>query len=204
MGSLIGSVNNLIGTVGSQAVKVGAIAKGILCLPSLLKNAPALLGGLASTVMASVAQSLTQIIAGFTGVISQIVLNTLNILTSSVRDTLNNILSIQAQIIAAISAVIGLIRGLAALANDIKKFSDNEENCKFAEAELMKCIASAIFNEMSTQLTSGNASNFNVNNYIAEFTSKLGQPNEAIDKFVTKQSQSVDKANTQVAAIKIF
>ena len=68
----------------------------------------------------------------------------------------------------------------------------------------MKCIASAIFNEMSTQLTSGNASNFNVNNYIAEFTSKLGQPNEAIDKFVTKQSQSVDKANTQVAAIKIF
>lgn len=204
MASLIGSVNNLIGTVGSQAAKVGAIAKGVLCLPSLLKNAPALAGGLAQTVMGAVAQSLTQVVAGFTGIISEIVLNTLNTLTGAIRDTLNKLLNLQAQLLASINAVLNLIKGLTALANDIKNFVDNEENCKFAASELLKCVTSSIVNDLSAQIRSGNASSLNVNNYISEFTQKLGKPNELIDKFVTKQSQAVDKANSQIEAIKIF
>jgi len=200
--SLLGSADSLISTVKDKVSQVSTAFKIIACLPSILTSIPATLGAIG----ASVAGSVASLISGLSGVLMSVVDEVIGQITGAITGLLNQILNIQAQILGVIQQVVGLFDYLKKEVQDVKDWLENDENCKFAAAELVNCIAGNLLGELNSKISSSldGALNLNVDEYLGDFTEKLAQPGQQIDKWVGKTAGQIDKATAQIGAVNLF
>jgi len=200
--SLLGSAEGLISTVKDKVSQVSTAFKIIACLPSILTAIPATLGAIG----ASVAGSVAGLISGLSGVLMGVVDQVIGQITGAVTSLINQVLSIQAQILSVINQVKGLFDYLKKEVQDVKDWLENDENCKFAAAELVNCIAGNLLGDLSSKISSklGGALDLNIDEYLGDFTEKLALPGQQIDKWVGKTTSQIDKATAQIGAANLF
>jgi phage-related minor tail protein len=214
--SFLGGATNILGKVQSLVVAAEAIAdqaatiaKIGLCLPSILSGLPGMIGGLANTALKSIAGSVTGVIGGLSGVVTGIVDQALSSITGAVTGVLNKFTNILGQIQASIQSVLGLFNSLKEKVEDIKKFVSDSDNCKFAAASFLSCMASNLLCELSNKVANtltdplGGVTD-KINTFSESFSSGLTKEGGFINKYVNKQGAAVDKAITQLEAVKFF
>lgn len=203
--SLISSAKNLISVSNNLADQVTTVAKGVFCIPSILSNLPSILGAVAGSLIGQITAQATAIAAGLANAALSIVENKLAEITGKITGVITQILALQAAILGTIGMIKGLFKGLQARAKDIQDFVSNEENCKFAAAELLNCVASSLLNDLTSDVVKKiNAGTQKVSDYVDNATNKLTKPNEVLTKFSKKAGDAVDKATSQIAAISLF
>ena len=115
VGGLASAVNNKVGALTS-------VAKGVMCLPSILTGLPGILGNVAKGVLGSLQNQalgvMNSIVAGITGMITDIINDAVN----QISGVVNQLLQIQATILATIGIIEQTIKDLKKLVNDIINF----------------------------------------------------------------------------------
>ena len=207
--NILGKVQNLVVAAEALADQAATIAKIGLCLPSILSSLPGTIGGLANTALKSIAGSVTDVVGGLSGIVTGIVDGALSSITGAVTGVLTKFLNIQAQIESSIRAVLGLFNSLKEKVDDIKKFVSDSDNCKFAAASFLGCMASNLLCELSNKVANsltdplGGVTN-KINDFSDSFSSGVASEGGYINKYINKQGAAVDKAITQLEAIQFF
>lgn len=203
-GGGIGGLSKMLSNVGTLGNKIGditSVAKGILCLPAILSGLPGILGNVAASVLGSLTNAVN-------GAIFDVVNGLTGLINDKINDAVNKIAGVLGKI-AAVLAVIGIIeetiKGFLDQIADIFNFSKNAENCRFAAAELSKCIIGSVLGDISKQMALKAAKSPNgVNSLVNSATAKLKKPGNVIERFVGKSSKAVDKAKTQISISKLI
>lgn len=203
--AIINSVGNLLGAVNAKADSATSVAKGILCIPSLLSQFPNIVAGIGSSLASSVTRQLGSIAAGLQNTIFDTFTNTLNQLTNTVSSALNTVLQIEAAILASYNLVIETIQGFKQRITDISDFISTRENCKYAAASLMKCVIGSVSQDVTKSLASkiqkGSITSFSA---IESITSKLESSQGVIARYVQKTESSINKAASQIKATRLI
>lgn len=203
--AIINSVGNLLGAVNSKADSITSVAKGILCIPSILSQFPSVLGGVANTLVSTVTKQLGDIVQGIQGIVISTITNALNDITGVVSSTLNNLLQIQATILGTVKLVEETLKGFKTRIDDIIDFSSNRENCKYAAASLAKCIIGGITQDVTKSLVNSiNRGTSSQTTAIENAISKLSSPQNTIVRFTQKTEMNINKAAGQINAIKLI
>lgn len=203
--ALISKVTNLIGTANSLADQATTAAKIVGCIPSILGSLPSILGGVASNILKTVAAEATLIAKGMVDAALGIVQNALDTAVGVVEGYVKKILQLQATILGTIESIKELFRGLQQRAEDIKNFVSDEENCKFAAASLLNCVAGTLLKGFTNDIKKKiNSKIFSVEDYVNTQVNKLSEPGEFYDKYAKKAGNAVDKANSQLGALSLF
>ena len=198
------AMSNILSIGGAVLNKVNlitSVAKGVLCLPSIISGLPGILGNVAGQLLGSLAGRINGIVSGMVGLVSDIIDEQIN----KVLGVVNKLLQFGALILATIGVIEQTILGILGLVNDAFNFAKDQENCRFAAAELLKCITGSIVNDMSNKLSLNAATNAGArSNIFNNALQKMKAPGNVIERHVGKISNSVDKAVSQVAASRLF
>lgn len=200
--ALFPKVVNLFSAANKVADKISMVAKGVLCIPSILSNLPSILGAVAANTIGVLRSQLSNLIEGLSSTIDKIIDETISNITGRVSAALNKILQLQATIIGTLNLIKDLISGLQTRASDVLKFIKNEENCKFAAAELMSCITAEIVNDMSKKVANKlNSGALKATEFSRNTVLKISKPGNLLENYVSKIGASVDKATAQLDLI---
>ena len=205
MMAIINSVGNLLGAVNAKADSVTSIAKGILCIPSILSQFPSILAGIGGSLVSSVTRQLGSIVNGLQTTILGTVTNALDQITNTISSALNTLLQIEATILATYNLVVETIKGFKQRINDITEFIETRENCKYAAASLMKCVISSVSQDVSKSLASSiQKGTITTSSALDSITAKLSSPQGVIARYVQKTETSINKAATQINATRLI
>lgn len=203
--ALISKVTNLFDSVNSLADQATTAAKIVGCIPSILSNLPSILGQVGGNILKTVAAQATLIAQGIVESAIGIVENAINTATGIVEGYLNQIIQIISTIAATVQMVKELFTGLKDRAASIKDFVSNEENCTFAAASLLNCVASTLLKDLTKDVTKKiNNKISTVNDYVDSKLDKFSEKGEFFNNYSKKMGNAVDKANAQVSALSIF
>lgn len=204
--SILGSTQVLTAVVKNKIKQIGTAAKILGCLPSILTGISSLgSGSVVGQVGSLITGGAIKLISGLSGLIGSIVNDTLSQITAAVRDLVKKVLSIQAEITRSLQVALGLIDAIKKEASDVVNFIENEENCRFAAAELLKCVAGKALEsiaDISSKL--GGGSSLNIKDLASNITEKISKPGEILDKWTLKTAQSIDHASAQINATNLF
>lgn len=207
--SITGSTVGLVNAVNETSDKLNTLANGILCIPSILSNLPSILGSVATSVTAGLAAYSLQLLQGISDSVVGIVANQLGEITGAVSALANKLLSVEQDILGAVSVISKTIKDAYDRIDDIKDSMFSADECKFAAAQLMSCVAGSLLsnvtnkigNEVSRGLTS-------IDNAASNITSKavsgILSPGNVVDQYVSKTSATIDKATAQVKTMSIL
>jgi hypothetical protein len=203
--ALISKVTNLISSANSLADQATTAAKIVGCIPAILGNLPSILGGVASNILKTVAAEATLIAKGMVDAALNIVQSALDTAVGIAEGYIKRILQLQATILGTIESIKEFFKGLQERAEDIKKFVSDEENCKFAAASLLNCVAGSLLKDFTNDIKKKiNSKIYSVEDYVNTQVNKLSEPGELYDKYASKAGAAVDKANSQVSALTLF
>lgn len=207
--ALINSVGGLASAVSNKVGAITSVAKGVMCLPAILTGLPGILGNVAKDVLGSLKNQATgmlkDIVNGITGMITDIIQDAVNQITGAIVSTLGAILQLEATILATIGIAQALIEDIKKQAKDALDFAKNQENCRFAAAEMFKCIAGSLLNDLSKKATLNAKFDISgINKLVSKASSKLSQPGNVIEGYTSKISNSVDKATSQINTSKLI
>lgn len=207
--ALINSVGGLFSAVNNKVGAITSVAKGVLCLPAILSGLPGILGNTAKSLLGSLKNQasglMSGIVGGITGMITDIIQDAVNEITGAISNTLGAILQLQATILATIGLAQALIAGIKNQVKDAFDFAKNQENCRFAAAEMFKCIAGSILNDLSKKAVMNAKLNISgIDKLVSKASGKLAQPGNVIERYTNKISNSVDKATSQINTSKLI
>jgi len=198
--ALIDSVGGLYSAVNNKVGALTSVAKGALCLPAILSGLPGILGNVAKGVLGSLKNQalglMGGVAGGLTGLITSIIQDAVDQITGVISNTINKILQLEATILATIGLIEETLANIQNQVKDALNFAKNQENCRFAAAEMFKCLAGSIINDLSKKSLVN--AKFGVGDLVSKATSKLAKPGNIIEGYTNKISNSVDKATSQI------
>lgn len=205
MVSLLNSVGGLSRAVNNKVGALTSVAKGIMCLPSILTGLPGILGNVAKGVLSSLQNQalgvMTSIVNGLTGMITDIINNAVN----QILGVVNQLLQLEATILATIGIIEQTIKDIKKQVDDLINFRADQENCRFAAAEMLKCVAGSLIGDLSKKLAKNvSTGTSSLEKLVGKASFKLSQPGNVIEKYTGKISNSVDKATSQINATKLI
>lgn len=208
--SLLNSVNNLTSAVAEKALQLSTVSKFAACLPTILTSLPSIVGGVignvAKSVVGGIAGGVSNLLSSPGGFLTGIINETVGRITNAVTGLLNTILNLQAQIASSIQRIKNLITFLEDEFNDTKKWLDNSENCKFAAAELVNCIAGNLLGQLSSIFNSkiGQGFDLSIGGVIDNIVDKIEEPGEKLNGWVNNTASQIDRATSRINAASLF
>ena len=198
--ALISKVSNLFFAGNLVADKITTVAKGILCIPSIISGLfSGAGGGIANAIKRQLVTAAADIIDGLTSMMDSIINDALSEVTGFVTDALNTLLKIQATILGTVSLIKDFYKGLKDRTQDVSKFLKSKNNCQFAAAELFACIASTVTKSLTKKTIKGIVEGAtSKGDLISSFTNKIVRPGDVIEGYTGKIGKSIDKATKQV------
>lgn len=201
--SLLDSVNGLTSSIAGKITQISTIAKIAACLPSIITSLPATLAAVGGAIVKSAVGSITELLSGAGGFLLGIVNETIGRITSAFTGLLNTVLSIQAQIIESINELKRLAKFIQDEYNDTAEWLKNSENCDFAAAELINCIAGRLLEDLSLSLSEDADSRLNLS-FLDKALDKLESPEEKLSDWVNNTANQIDKATSIIDATRLF
>jgi hypothetical protein len=203
--ALIDSVGGLYSAVNTKAGALTSAAKGILCIPAILTGLPGIIGSVLGELKNQVVGAMGAITDGITELITSIVTDAVNQITGAVANVLDKVLQLQATILATIGLAQATIDNFKNQIQDALDFAKNQENCRFAAAEMLKCLTGSILNDISKKVaTNAKLDISGIDKVVGGLTSKISKPGNIIEQYTEKMSRSVDKATNQINTSKLL
>lgn len=203
--ALIDSVGGLYAAVNTKIGSLTSVAKGILCIPAILTGLPGIIGNVLGELKNQATGAMAAITSGITGLITSIVTDAVNQITGAVANVLDKILQLQATILATIGLAQATIDNFKNQINDALAFAKNQENCRFAAAEMLKCLAGSLLNDISKKVAVDAKLDISgIDKLVGNLTSKISKPGNIIEQHTEKMSRSVDKATNQINTSKLL
>jgi uncharacterized protein YjbJ (UPF0337 family) len=199
--SLCGSVGGLLGAVKDKISQVFTAIKIVACLPAFLTSIPGVLGAIAG----SAANSIAGLMAGATDALMGIVNSVIGTIKNAVASVVNKVLQLQADLLCAFGEAKEFVDDVENEAKDLVKWLKNEENCKFAASELLKCVAGKLLENLSSQITSKleGALDFGIDDFLEDLEESLSF-DEQIDKWTGKATSQIDNATSKINAVSLW
>lgn len=207
--ALINSVGGLYSAVNTKVGSLTSAAKGILCLPSIISGLPGIMGNVAKGVLSSLKNQASgligDIVGSIAGLITDIIQDAVSQVTGIISNNINKILQLEATILATVGLIEATLRNIQNQVRDAFNFAKNQENCRFAAAEMFKCIAGSIIEDLSTRVKLNAKLDISgLDKLVIRASNKLSQPGNIIEGYTNKISNSIDKATNQINNSKLI
>ncbi|MDB4396166.1 hypothetical protein N9Z65_00975 [bacterium] len=209
---LISSVKGFINTANDKADKLTAMAKGALCLPSILSGIPDL-SGIGKGIIGGVLSSANSILLEATSTISDLVTgaidNAVNKITGAIADSINDIFgtinSLVAEVKGAIEEIKNFADSLSNKVNDIKDFTFSKENCDFAAASLLNCVTSEALSNLSAKAAIDVSKGLlPIDEFASDIADRIASPAGAINRTINKAANEIDRAAQMISKSDLF
>ena len=205
MGNIIGSVGRFFNAANGKADQLTTIAKGELCLPSIVTGLPALGKGLVSGALSQMTSILGNAVSTITSLVTTTIEDSINAITGSITGVIDTAVGLVSTVASVIKQAEEFKEGIKDRVTDVKDFTSKKENCNFAAAALLNCIQSQALSEITTKeavnVKKGLSS---VTNFANKTANKITASTGAIDRAVTKQAASIDRASRVIEKSNIF
>jgi len=202
---LISSVKGFLNSANARADQLTAIAKGALCLPSILSNLPDLDKSLMGNILASANSILSDATAAISGIVTDTIDNAIAKITGSIAGVLNTITGLVAEVAGAIESIKSFAEGLSSKVSDIKDFTASKENCNFAAASLLNCIASqALANVSAKAAVDVSKGLVPIDEFANSISESILSPAGAINNTINKTANEIDRATRMVSKADLF
>jgi len=205
MPNIMNTISGVFNAANAGADQLTTAAKGILCLPSILKggvgSAKSIIGG----VLASATQAIDTLSSTVQTLVTGTISNQINKLTGAATSVVDTVVGAIATIGATVELSKNFIKGIKSRTKDVLDFTSSKENCNFAAATLANCITSQALNSVTPKLVVDVAKGIApVNSIVSDVASSVSSPAGAINNFINKQAAQIDKADKIVKATSIF
>jgi len=205
MANIVSRVKGFIGAANEKADKLTSIAKGALCIPSMIAGLP----DLGKQAIGQIVASASTILDQASSIISNLVIGSIddavNNITGAISGFLNSVTGMVATIKGTIDQAEEFKEGIKDRVNDIKEFTASKENCNFAAATLLNCITSQALSNVTakgaTEIAKGLESVTSASNKISN---TISGPAGAIDRTIRKAAYNVERAERMVSKANIF
>lgn len=205
MANIISSVGRIFNVANSKADQLTTIAKGALCIPSMIAGLP----DLGKSLIGNIAASASNILTSATNMISDLVVGTIGGAVNDITGSITSVINSATGGIASIAGVIeqgkDFYKGLGDKVQDVKNFSESKENCNFAAATLLNCITSQALSNVSAKgavdISKGLKS---VSSFATEISDKIASPAGAINRTIDKAAYEVGRAERMISKSNIF
>lgn len=203
---MLNAVSRLRGVAENKIGQLSTIAKGILCLPSIiagisLPNLGKLAGGLIGGISAAIEDSVN----AMTQLVLQSIQEQVDAITGSINGLLSTVVGLVATIAGTIEHAKQFVQSIRDQIADIKDFVSTKENCQFAAATLANCIVGQTVNNLSISaikdISNGLAS---IGDVTKKITNTINGPTGAINNFMREGSRQINKASRVIEASKLL
>lgn len=202
---LISSVKGFLNAANNRADQLTAIAKGALCLPSLISNLPDLGKSLIGNVIASTNSILSDATSAISSIITSTIDNAINKITGSIAGTLNSITGFIAEVVGTIEEVKNFANGLKDKVSDIKDFTSSKENCNFAAASLLNCITSqALANVSAKAAVEVRKGLVPIDSIVDDISDIIAKPSGVINNIINKTAFDINRASRMISKSDLF
>lgn len=202
---LISSVKGFLNAANARADQLTAIAKGALCLPSILSNLPDLGKAVMGNILASANSILSDATAAISGIVTDTIDNAIAKITGSIAGVLNTITGLVAEVAGAIESIKSFAEGLSSKVSDIKDFTASKENCNFAAASLLNCITSqALANVSAKAAVDVSKGLVPIDEFANSISDSILSPAGAINNTINKTANEIDRATRIVSKADLF
>lgn len=202
---LISSVKGFLNASNIRADQLTAIAKGALCLPSLISGLPDLGKSIIGNVIASANSILSDAASAIGGIVTSTIDNAINKITGSIAGTLNSITGFVAEVAGTIEEVKNFAKGLKDKVSDIKDFTSSKENCNFAAASLLNCITSqALANVSAKAAVEVSKGLVSIDELANDVRNSILSPTGAINDTINKTAFEINRASRMISKSDLF
>lgn len=202
---LISSVKGFLNAANIRADQLTAIAKGALCLPSLISSLPDLGKSVIGSVIASANSILSDAASAISGIVTSTIDNAINKITGSIAGTLNSITGFVAEVAGTIEEVKNFAKGLKDKVSDIKDFTASKENCNFAAASLLNCITSQALANVSAKVAVDVSKGLvPIDELANDVRDSIAKPGGAITNTINKTASEIGRASRMISKSDLF
>tara|TARA_R110001583_G_scaffold167062_1_gene319875 strand:+ start:258 stop:875 length:618 start_codon:yes stop_codon:yes gene_type:complete len=205
MPNILNTISGVFNAANTGADQLTTAAKGILCLPSILKggvgSAKSIIGG----VLAGATQAINTLSSTIQTLVTSTISNQISKLTGAATSVINTVVGAIATIGATIELSKNFIKGIKSRTKDVLDFTKSKENCNFAAATLASCITNQALNSVTSKIVIDVSKGITpVNSIVSDVASSISSPAGAINNFINKQAAQINKADKIVKAASIF
>ena len=205
MANIIDSLSNVVSVTNSKADQLTTLAKGVLCLPAILRGSV----GSSESILKGILAGATQTIASLSNTVRTLIANTIqdqvSRLTGAATRVVNTIQGAIASIAATYETVKVIISDIKSRVSDVRSFISDKDNCNFAAATLASCITNQALNSVNAKavisISKGTSSVAGItDNIVTDITSATG----AVNNFINKQATQINRASKLIGASSVF
>lgn len=204
MANIISSVGNFLNAANSKADRLTSIAKGALCIPSMIAGLPdfgrSLIGNIKITdaVIGNLKKDISDLIIGSIGGVVDKITGSINSLIGSVTGLISSLGGVYEQ-------GKNFYEDTKTRVKDIKNFSESKENCNFAAATLLNCITSqALSNFAARDAVKVSKKLRSISSFTNELSDEIASPSGAINNTINKAAYEVSRAERVMSKSNIF
>jgi len=186
--------------IGSQIGAITSAANGIMCIPSILNGLPGVLGNVASSALSALSNAATGVLGAVIGSAGAAIEN-------AICKLLNKPFVALLKLFADLLAIIAVVKAIVKLVEDLLSFHFNQENCRFAAAEIGKCLLANALSNISKRMLKDAKLKYGDGacaKLAKDAQAALNNPGNIINKYMTKQKLETTKAYSQVGATRII
>ena len=204
--SLLNNLSKVSGAAGNKIGKLSTVAKGVLCLPSIIAGLGTdLIKNLAGSIISSIAEGVADAIAAAADLALGAIQDQVNKITGAINGLISTVTGLVATVAGAITIAKEFYDDLLEQIEDVKDFVSSKENCQFAATQLANCIISQTISNLSFKkikdISSGLSS---IDSQVDEIAGKISEPAGAISSYMKKGSQQLNKAAKVIESAKII
>ena len=204
--SLLNNLSKVSGVAGNKIGKLSTVAKGVLCLPSIIAGLSFDgIKNLAGNIAGSIAEGIAASAAAAADLALAAIQDQVNKITGAINGLISTVTGLVATVAGTIEIAKQFYNDIKAQIQDVKDFVASKENCQFAAATLANCIISESISNLSLKgikdISLGLGS---IDSKVSEIAGKISEPAGAISGFMNKGSTQLNKAARVIEAAKII
>lgn len=202
---MLSGLTSLASAASNRFNQLTTIAKGILCIPSIITNLPGSLTSVGGGIAAGIASAATAAVQSATALITSAISAQVAKVTGAIDSVANTITGSIATVAGAIDVTNKFIQGIKNQVSDVRAFISDKENCNFAAASLANCIVNQALNSLTPKaikdISKGLVSLDDAGSKLAE---SISSPAGAVGDFMNKANSEMQRAAKVVSAVKII
>jgi len=199
------SVGRFINVANEKADQLTSSAKALLCVPSMIAGLPDLGKGLIGATVSNLTSTLENAVSTVSGIVTNTINGAVNSITGAIDGVLTKVQTAYDEIVGSVVDAYFYARNAQDKARDVMEFTAEKENCDFAAATMLNCITAQAVGSVSDRAAIDIAKGLKpVSDFANDVAGEISGAGGAIDKFVKKQSDQIDRATKVVQKADIF
>lgn len=203
----IDALGSLLQTAGSKFSAGLGVVKAIACLPSIISGAFGIFKDVFGSLKNAAMGAIQGAVGAIAGMIESYVQAAVDQVLGAITSVIDQIMQLVGTIMAAINMIKDFFKSLVEEANAALAWSQNAENCRFAAAALLKCIAAKVISDIASDLDISKnitAKLDSITNVTDKLAKKIASPGGVIEGFLNKSEEQLNRAEATLNATSIM